>query len=326
VSPEELLAELAAGHLRSAYLVAGSEPLLRDEALAALRRAVLGDAPADFNADRLEGDETAPGVLWDAVRTLPVLSPRRLVWLREPNAGRAGWKAVSDALPEIVRDLTSGPGTTVLVVTAGPLDRRLGWVRAFAGTGAATVECEAPSAARDLASFVRREAKRQGVRIEAGAVDRLVERVGAQLLRLRSELEKASLVAGPGAVIALEHVAEVADGVEEPVWELTDAIGEGRTADALSVLAKLLGGGAPAPVVLATLAGHLRRLLRVRAGGSVAGPPFVVRKLEAQARRVPLARLLAGLRAVHETDVAVKGQGGLAPELALERLVLQLSV
>jgi DNA polymerase-3 subunit delta len=326
VTPEELLSEIEAGRLRSAYLVAGSEPLLRDEALAALRRTVLGQAPAEFNSDRLEGDEATPGVLWDAVRTLPVLSPRRLVWLREPSAGRAAWKAVSEALPEIVRDLTGGSKTTVLVVTAGPLDRRLAWVRAFAGPDAATVDCEAPTGARELAGFVRREAGRQGVRIEAAAVDRLVERVGAHLLRLRSELERAALVAGPGATVAFEHVAEVADGVEEPVWELTDAIGEGRTADALAVLGKLLGGGAPAPVVLATLAGHLRRLLRVRAGGSVAGPPFVVRKLEAQARRLPLARLLAGLRAVHETDVAVKGQGALAPELALERLVLQLSV
>jgi DNA polymerase-3 subunit delta len=326
VSPEELAAELAAGRLRSAYLLAGGEPLLRDEALAALRRAVLGDAPADFDADRLEGDETTPGALHDAVRTLPVLARRRLVWLREPSGGRAGWKAVGDALPGIVRDLAAGPTSTVLVVTAGPPDRRLAWVRAFAGEGAATVECEAPTTARDLAAFVRREADRQGVTIESAAVERLVERIGPQLLRLRSELEKAALIAGPGARVTREQVADVADGVEEPVWELTDAIGEGRTADALAVLAKLLGAGAPAPVVLATLAGHLRRLLRVRAGGSVAGPPFVVRKLEAQARRVPLARLLTGLRAIHETDVAVKGQGALAPEQALERLVLQLSV
>jgi DNA polymerase-3 subunit delta len=65
--------------VRPAYLVAGEEPLLRDDALAALRGAVLADAAVDFNLDRLDGDSVKPGVLTDAVRTLPVMAPRRLV-------------------------------------------------------------------------------------------------------------------------------------------------------------------------------------------------------------------------------------------------------
>ena len=63
----------------------------------------------------------------------------------------------------------------------------------------------------------------------------------------------------------------------------------------------------------------------MRTGGSIAAPPFVRRKLEAQARRYAPARLLACLRAIHETDEILKGQGGLGPALALERLVIGLS-
>jgi DNA polymerase-3 subunit delta len=324
MTPEELAAELASGRLRAAYLVAGSEPLLRDEALASLRRAVLGAAPSEWNSDRVEGDEATQGALWDAVRTLPVMGERRLVWLREPASPRAAWKALCDALPDVVRDL-SGDSRTVLVVTVGSLDRRQSWTRAFAEPAGALVECEAPVHARELAGFVEREARRLGVRVAPAAVEHLVERIGPHLLCLRNELEKAALRAGPGAAVDVAHVAEVADLAEEPVWDLTDAIGEGRSGDALVVLAKLLATGAPPPVLLASLAGHLRKLLRVRAGERIGGPPFVVRKLEAQARRVSASRLLAGLRAVHETDQALKGQGALAPELALERLVLGLA-
>jgi len=57
----------------------------------------------------------------------------------------------------------------------------------------------------------------------------------------------------------------------------------------------------------------------------VAGPPFVLRKLERQAGRYAPARLQSALRAIHEADLALKGQGALRPELALERLVLGLS-
>jgi DNA polymerase III delta subunit len=53
VTLEKLRAELAAGELRPVYLIAGDEPLQRDDALAALRAHVLAGAPADFNHDRL---------------------------------------------------------------------------------------------------------------------------------------------------------------------------------------------------------------------------------------------------------------------------------
>ena len=56
-----LKAELAKGRIRSAYLIAGEEPLLRDAALAAIEARVLAGAPRDFNLDRLETDSASPG-------------------------------------------------------------------------------------------------------------------------------------------------------------------------------------------------------------------------------------------------------------------------
>lgn len=322
MTPDALQQELDGGRVRAAYLIAGPEALLRDESIAALKRTVLGDAPADFNYDRFEGDAVTPGALGDALRMLPVFAARRLIWLREPTAGRGSWKSVCEALPGLVRELGSD-AQAVLVVTATSVDRRLSWVRAF---GEALVECEAPRGARELIAFVKRDAKKLGLALEGAAAEKLVERVGASLIGLRSELEKASLLAGPGQKITESHVAaSAADLADEPVWDLTDAIGEGRAGDALAVLDKVLGAGAPAPVVLGTLASHFRKLLRLRTGGAVAAPPFVQRKLESQARRYAPARLQVCLRAIHDTDEALKGQGSLPPALALERLVLGLA-
>lgn len=322
MTPEALQQELDAGRVRSAYLVAGGEALLRDESVAALRRAVLGDAPADFNFDRFEGDAVSPGALGDALHMLPVFAARRLVWLREPTGGRGSWKSLCDALPALVRELGKD-APAVLVVSATSIDRRTAWVRGF---GDAWVECEAPRGARELVAFVKKDAKRLGVALASGAAEQLVERVGASLIGLRNELEKASLLAGAGQIVTADHVAaSAADLAEEPVWDLTDAIGEGRAGDALAVLHKVLGAGAAPPLVLGTLASHFRKLLRLRTGGAVAAPPFVQRKLETQARRYAPARLLICLRAIHDTDQALKGQGALPPPLALERLVMGLA-
>ena len=60
MTPEALAKELEAGVLRPAYLLAGDEPLLRDDALELLRGTALGEAPRDFDLDRLLIPEYPP--------------------------------------------------------------------------------------------------------------------------------------------------------------------------------------------------------------------------------------------------------------------------
>ena len=321
MTPDELRECLARGAPRPAYLVIGGEALLRDDAVASLRGAVLGDRPSDFDLDRLDGERLTPAELVDAVRSLPVLAPRRLVILRDPE-GRSG-RGLGDALASLVAGLDAG-SPSVLVVVAEKADGRARWVKAFAAD--AVVRCDPPRTQRELVAFAREEARRQGVALDAGALELLAERVGPQLLLLRRELEKAALLAAPGSKIGRGEIEAATPTVAEaPVWDLTDAIGEGRLGEALRVLAQLLAGGAAPPVVLGALASHFRRLLRLRSGGAVQVPPFVLRKLDQQARRYGPRRLAACLRAIHETDLALKGAGALRPELALERLVMGLA-
>ncbi len=325
MTPGDLARELAAGRLRPAYLIAGSESLLRDEAIAGIRKAALGEGGGDFDFDRLAGERAGAGALLDAVRMLPLLAKRRLVLLREPEARRGGkGDALAEALERAV-ELAAASESCVLVVVAEQIDRRSRWVKAFAEP-AALVACDPPKGGRAALEFVREEARARQLALEPAAADLLAEAVGPQLLALRQELEKAALYAGPGVKITRAHVQETLCAIaEEPIWDLTDAIGEGRSADALGLLARMLAAGAPAPVLLGSLAAHFRKLTRARAGVPPAGPPFVVQKLERQARRYTPARLVACLRAIHEVDEVLKGQGSLAPEIAMERLVLGLS-
>ena len=320
---EELRKELAAGTVRPVYLLAGEEALLRDDALGLLRDATVSGA-ADFNYDRLAGETTSPAALRDAVCALPVMAQRRLVVLRDPEPKRGAGKALATELPDIL-SLVLAQQETVLAIVADKVDRRSRWVKAVADP-AVTVDCAAPRNSRSLVAFAKQEAKRQKVKLEAGAAEAFAERVGPQLMLLRQEIAKAALLAGDGEKVTQAHVelgsARVA---EEPIWDLTDAIGAGQAADALGVLGRLLASGAPSPVILGSLASHFRKLARVRSGASVPGPPFAVKKLEQQARRYRVARLVACLRAIHQADLALKGAAATPPETTLERLVLGLS-
>ncbi len=323
MKPNELDKDLRAG-LRPAYLLAGEEPLLRDDALAAIRTAVLQGVAEDFNLDRLSGESVTPAELEESLRGLPVMAPRRLVILSEPEKKRGGGKALTDALAAQVKELCEQQ-QTVLVVTAARVDRRARWVKAFAQP-AVVLDCDPPKGGRSVAAFVKREAAHQGLELESGAAELMAERIGPQLLMLRQEISKVALLAGPGEPISRAHVeASAGQLAEQPVWDLTDAIGAGRTAEAVALLARMLNAGAASPALLGVLAGHFRKLARLRSGGSVSGPPFVVKKLESQARRYTAGRLLACLQAIHEADTALKGAGSLPPELTLERLVIGLA-
>lgn len=323
MTPDELVGELASGEIRPAYLLAGEEALLRDDALDALRRAVLDGAADDFNYQRLPGDATTPAALEEALAALPVMAARRLVELVDPESRRGGSKALLEALAEAL-PAHLDQQECVLVVAAARPDRRSRWVKAFGKSSAVIVGCDAPKDARGVASFVRAEAKRQGIGFEKAASERLAELIGPQLLLLRQEIAKASLLAGPDAKVSSAHVEQATNQLaEQPIWDLTDAIGEGHSPQALVLLSRM--NDVPAPVLLGSLAAHFRKLSRVHNGGSVAGPPFVVRKLKGQARRFSAVRLHACMQAIHETDVAIKGGSSLPSPLAIERLVLALS-
>ncbi|MFP6621875.1 MAG: DNA polymerase III subunit delta [Myxococcota bacterium] len=320
---EELSSEIAAGTIRPAYLLAGEEPLLRDDALATIQEAVLADGPSDFNLDRLTGESATPASLRDAVAALPMLSPRRLVVLRDPEGRRGSAEELTDTIAEVVPEL-GGQAQTVFVVTAEKADRRLRWVKAFAEP-AASVDCSPPKPGRTLTSFVRAEAKRQGLSLERGVAELLANRVGPQLLLLRQEIAKAALVAGSKKISLADAEISTGQVAEAPIWDLTDAIGEGRTADAIGLLSRILDAGAAPQLVLASLASHFRKLVRLASGARVPGPPFVVRKLESQVRRYSPTRLTACLEAIHEVDIQLKGASSMRPAMALERLVLGLA-
>jgi DNA polymerase-3 subunit delta len=323
VTLDDLRREIAAGEVRPAYLVLGEEALLRDDAAEAIRDAVLADGSSDFDYERLDGETSTGVALLNAVGTLPVLAPRRLVVLREPEAGRARARGIGDALIEALSAVESN-SDIVLVILAAKVDGRTRWVKKLGS--AAVVRCDPPRGGRAIGAFVAAEAKRQGVALDRAAVALLVERTGPHLLLLRQEIAKAGLVAGPGAKVTAKHVAEsTTDVAEGPIWDLTDAIGEGRCGDALILLGKLVRSGGAPPAILGAFVNHFRKLARVRSGGTVPGPPFAVRKLESQSRRFSPNRLIACLRAIHQTDLALKGAGGISSELALERLVIGLS-
>ncbi len=343
----DLAARARAGDLDPVYILASDHPVLIERAVTAVRDAAVPPAMRGFNYDVVEGKATASRIT-SAAQTLPMMAARRMVLVRDlaPMA--------ADELARLVTYLDDPSPSTVLVMLTSKLDKRLklyatankkGWLHVL----------EAP---RNPVQWIRAEAADKDVRIAADAVQRLADAVGNDLSRLALTLEQLAIYAGDRPVTVDDVEDLVADTREHSVFELTDAIGEGRLAAALAAVASLTEQRQSAVGVVTMMARHLRQLALIHAARArglgksetyqlVGAPPFIVDKLGAQARRYAPAGLARAQDLLALADRSLKGMpnepGGVhdAPDgmsgpaqktlgrqlgerLVLERLVTQL--
>lgn len=304
---DELLDDVKAGRLDPIYVLHSEHPILIDRVVAAIRDATVPPAARGFNYDVVEGKPSAARIIALA-QTLPMMAARRMVYVRDLTGLPA-----DDAEPLLAYLAKANPSTTIVAITH-KLDKRLKLYAQLSKKGWLHV-LEAP---RQVAPWVREEAKARGVKIDPAAVNRLVDAVGNDLSRLALAVEQLALYAGDRAVTADDVDDLIADTRERSVFELTDAIGAADRPRALAAVAALCDQRESAVGVVVMLARHIRQLSmlhtlrasntpRPQWGSAIGVPPFVVDKLIAQARSYTPAALSIATQRLAMVDRALKG-------------------
>jgi DNA polymerase-3 subunit delta len=161
---------------------------------------------------------------------------------------------------------------------------------------------EAPKA-RDMPRTLVADALRLGFRLDPAAARLLVERMGAESLRLRNELERLALWAGEGGEVTAADLEEmIADTSEAAVWTLSDAVVEGDARTALRVGEQLIEQGENVTGLIYGLASRLRAASTAAAMLEEGMPP---REVESSLKMHPYAakQLVARLRDADLTDL-----------------------
>lgn len=304
---DDLLAELSAGRLDPIYVLHSEHPILIERVLGAIRDAAVPPAARGFNYDVVDGKPTGARIVALA-QTLPMMAQRRMIYVRDLSA-----MAADEAEPLLAYLARPNP-STVIAAVAGKVDKRIKLHAQLAKKGYLHV-LEAP---RQLAPWVRAEARQQGVQLEPAAVTRLIDAVGDDLSRLALAVGQLGLYAGRRPVSSDDVDELVADTRERTVFELTDAIGAADLPRALAAVAALCDQRESAVGVVVMLARHVRQLAlvynlretgapRASWGPMLGVPPFVVDKLIAQARSYSPAALAVATRRLANADRALKG-------------------
>lgn len=309
------------------YFLAGEERLLIDRLVAAIRRKILAGGAAEFNHDQVAGKEAGGGQIVQLARTVPMMGERRLVEVRDAEGLAA--KDLEQLLPYVADPVDS----TVVIFTATKVDGRLKFFKALDKAG--YLGRFDPVRGAPLLRFLDAEAKRLGAQLGPGVAELLVELVGGDFLALASAVEKLCLFVGEGGVVDAEQVdSVVAQTRQAVIFELTDAVGEGNMGSALRSLQSLLEAGEPQQRILFMIARQYRLIWRAldalgagaRPGdlaGAIGVPPFVARKIGAQARRFDVQTIHEAHAEIYRADRALKSSR-VPRNLILERLVMGL--
>jgi DNA polymerase III subunit delta len=310
--------------MKALYLIAGGDQAKIDATRARLR----ARAEREGGTAALEVFEPGEGrgmpdheALLAAIPAMSLMDSRRYLLAD----GIERWRdrqlePVLAALLELPPDLT-----LVLICRDKPAAKLVKAVKAAKGE---VHEFETPKA-RDLPRVLVADAQRLGFRLEPAAARMLVERMGANPVRLQTELERLVLWAGEGGQVSAADLEEmVADTSEMAVWSLSDALIEGDAAESLRIGERLIEQGENVTGLIYGLASRLRSACVAAAQLEEGIPPKQVEsslKMHPYAAKQLVRRLgdtdLASLRMATETladlELWCRGGADYGDELAL---------
>ncbi len=339
ITSDELLARLKTGKPVPCILLLGEEPYLRDSCRAMLIDQYVPEAARTWAVSRFSAERGDIQPALDQAQTLPMLSPQQVVFIEDAEAIEdfADNKR-EQAVEELESYLTDPAPFTVLVLEAAHLDQRMRLAKVLVekslvvqvglGEDPDTRNAAAVSLARTLA-------KEQGVEFESGAAEDLAECVAADLLRLKTEIDKLSTYAGDRKLIRRDHVSlMVISERAATVWEMADMLASRQPKRALDFLSRLLRDGEEPLQILGAMAWMYRKLVEAsEVKGAVnawqAARALQMRPEQAElavqnARKISKSRLLSGLRALQRADDRLKS-GGEDARAVMEFLIAELT-
>ena len=244
------------------YLICGDEPLQLGEAADEVRSAAKLAGYCTREVLSLDS-----GAEWRELTTeagsLSIFSEKKLIDFRMGSAkpGLEGGKVLLSYTQQLPED-------TLLLLTAGKIEssaQKSQWFQALDKVG--VVVQVWPLQGAELLQWLQRRAERKGMQMEAEAVKALASRIEGHLLAAAQELEKLYILHGKSRISRAMVEAHVADSARFDVFNLNDALLQGRLNRALKILHGLQAEGVAAPVVLWAVSREARLLLELHQGG-----------------------------------------------------------
>ncbi|MBQ8093122.1 MAG: DNA polymerase III subunit delta [Clostridia bacterium] len=342
----EFFKRVSDGQIEKVYLFSGPEVYVRRQAEQKLKDKLLEPGTEMMNLNILVSPTTEQII--ESANQFPFMSERRLVIVREfamlgretdksKDKGEAKGKEKegTDEADRLIRFLSDPPETTCLLFDAGDgFDKRKKLGKFLSEiNGCVTFT---PLEGEELQKWIRKTVKGLGAQITNDAGERLVFLSGRDLTALQAEIMKLTAYVGEGGTIRESEVDMLATRTSEAqVFEMIDALFDGKTEAAFAQTDRLLRSGESRLGILALVTRQFRQMLFAESmnsqrrnsaeiGKAIGINPYFLRKTLARSAKMGTRTLKACLERCIATDYDIK-RGQLQEEAGFERMMLEMA-
>jgi DNA polymerase III subunit delta len=328
MKPVALFKQLEQKQIHPVYLFVGEAELIMEDAWHRLHDQLVPPKARRFNGECLLAKEASASEVVERLATLPMFGQRRLVLVKHVEAWVKEQQKV--LLAYLARP---NPGACLVLTSAA---RKGGEALAKAVQAVGVVVEFTPPAEAELPRWLQEQAGHFRKQLSLKAATLLLERLGTDLQRLASELEKLCSFVGDRQRIEVADIElTVSQQRQFSVFDLLRCVGKCQTDQAVSRLRRLLLSGEAPLGILALLARQIRILWQVKdalergesidqIGQKLKLSLYYLRKdYLPSAALFSTAELYRAHQGIQSTDVALKSTG-LPPESLMESLVLSL--
>jgi DNA polymerase-3 subunit delta len=301
---------------KAAYLIHGDDHGRIAERRATLRTLAEREGGVS-GAEIFEGEDSTPENVALALSAMTFATGRRFLIVD----GVERWKD-KEVEAHLLRLLADPPPDTTVAFFAREEGRSKAPAKLVDAVKKVGGDVATESAVKpwELAKWVRAQAKKLGLELDAGAAHALVAHVGERQARLSRELETLALELGPGVRVEVDLIDErSANSAERKVWTLADRLVARDAEGATRVYLELRAQGERLPGMLYWMTQRVRQALdvvcRLDAGEapneikrSLRMPPKAAELLIADARGADVASLRRALQRL--ADLELESRGG----------------
>ena len=327
---KELKNDFKTNNFKAVYLLYGEESYMLRHYSKLFTDRLLEDSM--MNRDFFEGKELSVASVMDAANTLPFLSERRLVYVKDSQLLAAGRKDDTEALTKYLPDI---PESTIMIFIEQTIDKRNRLYKQIASLGRA-VECKIPGEA-ELIKWLINIFKKKGKEITAQTARILLETVPKGMDAVYAEADKLGDYVGERSLITAEDIQAVCTkSLEARIFDLVADLCSGRTEKALIQYHNMLAAKEQPLMMLAMIARQFRMILQCKASAekrlsqaeiasSLGLRDFIVRECIKQGQQFSSERLISALADCQDTDIRIK-TGLMEAELGVELLIVRYSI
>ncbi len=319
----------SSGKVSPCYTILGEDHYLIQESVTVLKNHVenLG-VNFDFNYECIYASETKSADIVDIIETLPMMSPYRLVIIKEAQLLKEkDWDTLKKSIEKGLSQ------SVVIFVHEAKFDKRkkiYKWIT----SNTQVVELVTPYE-NQVPVWIHYMAQKNGLIFDQGAALQLLHLVGVDLTEIHNEILKLKHYYHDhqGQLVIDDILKVVSKKRIESVFDLTASVAMGNKPEALQLLNDLINQGQNEVGVISLISRHMRILKKVlefsqlglsqkQLSAKIGVSPFFIDQYIQQSRKWSLDKMNTVFDLLLDTDKALK-TSPISSKIWLENFVIQ---